>query len=295
MSKNKNSGQVLLIVVLILIVVLTVGLSIASRSITSLRTSTQEIASQKALDAAEAGIEQSLKSQTGTTGDVNFGIGTNLTYTTSVDDVTDKEIILNGGNIVPKDDGIDLWLSKFSSDPSEIYSNTVGGQMVILWGDKNKTNLDCATTGANATPAIEISVLFNKSNPYLKRWVYDNCSASRKNGFSSPDASNNTSLKVVFKGKTTVDYLYKSATIDLRGDDGASQTADDAVFARITPLYSNTIAGAKMVGSEVFPSQGTIITSTGTAKNEGTKRTIQAFQGYPKIPTELFPYTIFSP
>ena len=59
---EKQKGQVLLIVVLVMIVALTVGLSLISRSITNLRTSTEEAESQKALAAAEAGIEQALES-----------------------------------------------------------------------------------------------------------------------------------------------------------------------------------------------------------------------------------------
>lgn len=295
--KQKSSGQVLLIVVLILIVVLTVGLSIASRSITALRISTQEAASQKALDAAEAGAEQALKTKSGTSGVINFGIGTNLTYTTSVNDVSGSQINLNGGNIVPRDDGIDLWLSKYSSDTSQIYTSPVGGTMVVLWGDPSKTNLDCLTTGSSATPAIEISVLYDRTNPYLKRWVYDNCKDARKNGFVLPNTSDGSvSLNVDFPSTPRVTYLFKSSTVDLKGADGAPGTSDDALLARITTLYANTIVGAKMTNlGGVFPTQGTIVTSTGTAKNEDTKRTIQVFQGYPKIPTELFPYTIFSP
>jgi len=61
MLKLNQKGQALLIVVLVMVVALTVGLSIASKTIISLRTSTEEANSQKALAAAEAGIEQALK------------------------------------------------------------------------------------------------------------------------------------------------------------------------------------------------------------------------------------------
>ena len=57
---SNNSGQAILLVVLVMIVGLTVGLSVVSRSIVSIKTSTEEADSQKALAAAEAGIEKAL-------------------------------------------------------------------------------------------------------------------------------------------------------------------------------------------------------------------------------------------
>src|SRR3990167_7914471 len=65
------AGQILLIVVLAAVVSLTVGLSAISRTITNTRVTTEEANSQKALSAAEAGIEELLSNQslfaTGTT------------------------------------------------------------------------------------------------------------------------------------------------------------------------------------------------------------------------------------
>src|SRR5690242_8662448 len=56
-----EAGQALLIVVLVMVIALTVGLSLASRSITNLRNSTDEANSQAAFSAAEAGVEQAVK------------------------------------------------------------------------------------------------------------------------------------------------------------------------------------------------------------------------------------------
>src|SRR3989344_5732237 len=93
---QNQAGQVLLIVILILIIVLTVGLSIASRSITTIRTSTDEASSQKALSAAEAGIEQTIQS--------NIPIATprvlpnSASYSTNVTAVLGTNILLHGDN-----------------------------------------------------------------------------------------------------------------------------------------------------------------------------------------------------
>src|SRR3972149_4690052 len=111
---ERQKGQVLLIVVLVMIVALTVGLSLISRSVTNLRTSTEEAESQKALAAAEAGIEQALKSGTAPAGE---NLGSNkTTYSTNVTALSGTKFMVNGGNSVPRDDGADVWLSNYAND-----------------------------------------------------------------------------------------------------------------------------------------------------------------------------------
>ncbi len=61
MKIKQNSGQTLLIIVLIAAVILTVGLAVASYSITDIKISQQEEESARAFSAAEAGIEEALK------------------------------------------------------------------------------------------------------------------------------------------------------------------------------------------------------------------------------------------
>ncbi len=60
MKTAKKSGQILILVLLIVVVALAVGLSVASRNITNLRSSTQTEQSQRAFTAAEGGVEDVL-------------------------------------------------------------------------------------------------------------------------------------------------------------------------------------------------------------------------------------------
>lgn len=60
MKSAVKPGQVLILVLLVVVVSLAVGLSVASRNITNIRTSTQTEESQKAFSAAEGGIESVL-------------------------------------------------------------------------------------------------------------------------------------------------------------------------------------------------------------------------------------------
>ena len=137
-----EAGQILLIVILVAVVASTIGLSITSRSIISLRTSTEEAESQKALAAAEAGIERAmqgnipiaLSEQTVN----NSGGGKNSAYFTKVDEVQSFSFLLNGesktldsaGNIakvipntVPKDEGVDVWFIKHKDNGDLDYSD----------------------------------------------------------------------------------------------------------------------------------------------------------------------------
>lgn len=60
MKLEMKSGQILILVLLIVVVALAVGLSVASRNITNLRTATQTDQSQRAFTAAEGGVEKVL-------------------------------------------------------------------------------------------------------------------------------------------------------------------------------------------------------------------------------------------
>ncbi|GEM_PF-3511325 len=61
LKRNLQNGQALALILLVMSAVLVVGLSVASRSITSQSTSTQTERSQQAFNAAEAGIQEALR------------------------------------------------------------------------------------------------------------------------------------------------------------------------------------------------------------------------------------------
>lgn len=69
---KKRKGQVLILILLVVVVALAVGLSVASRNLTNLRTTTQTEQSQKAFNAAEGAIEKVLADlQSGTAVDTS--------------------------------------------------------------------------------------------------------------------------------------------------------------------------------------------------------------------------------
>jgi Tfp pilus assembly protein PilX len=263
LRRKYQQGQVLLIVVLVMVVSLTVGLSIASKSITSLRTSTEESNSQKALAAAEAGVERAIKSN------LSIAEGTftnnNTSYSTTVTPVLGNSFLLNAGNPILQDDGMDLWLSTYSTNQAQLYTNPWSGTLTLHWG---------TTSSGCENAAIEIAIISGaRANPIMTRYALDPCQTrSSSNSFDFVNTSQRT-----IAGKT----FYYQYSINITS----------GLIARIIPFYTNTIMA--VTGSSALPSQGSTIVSTGKSGN--TERRVTVFQGYPEVPSEYFPYNLFSP
>lgn len=265
MQKLGEKGQALLIVVLVMVVALTVGLSTASKTITNLRTSTEEANSQKALSAAEAGIEQALK-----TNKIASGTFTDnqTSYQTSVTQVLGTSFLMNGGNPVLSDNGADLWLSDYSSDPAQLYTtNLYTGTLTIKWGSSS----DPCTNSA-----LEVVIISgSKLSPVSNRYTYDPCATrAGSNRFRQVGLTRSS-----VSGK---DFYYQT---------DIPISVSSGLLGRVIPLYFN--APIAVVGSQALPPQGTTITSTGISGT--TSRKVNVFQGYPEIPSEYFPYNLFSP
>ena len=265
---NSEGGQALLVIVLIMVVGLTVGLAVASRSITNIRTSTEEENSQRAFSAAEAGIEKVLK--TGASSSLS-NIGNNSGFDTKITFVSGAEILLNGANPVPKDEGIDIWLVNHDSNGQPDYSNPqVNGNIFINWGTKADPCDDAA---------LEVVLVKGPvSAPETERYTYDKCNTRRdSNKFSPGDAGAGDPIE----GKN---FSFKTTPIGVTG----------ALIVRIVPIYYSAPIGAEVIGGgDTFPPQGKKIESTGTSGQ--TQRKINYIQGYPALPVELFPNILFSP
>lgn len=264
-----QKGQAVLVIILVMVVTLTVGLSLASRSIVSTRTSTEEDNSQRAFSAAEAGIERLLKTDQGTVAS-DFG---GARYSALVVANSPRGFALNDGSRTGQDEGADLWLSDYPT-----YSNKWSGNLRIYWG-KDGSEGSCSDSPPSAA-AVEIVVLKGNdiNNPIVDHFVYDPCSGAgtraEQNGFDS------AGLGPYPPVDGTV-YHYRTDSINIAS----------GIVARIIPLYTGS--NLAVTSSSDLPAQGKKIESTGNSG--GAARRISVFQGYPRLPVELFPYAIFSP
>ena len=265
--KEYEKGQVLLIVVLVMIVTLTIGLSVVTRTITNNRITTEEQNSEQAFSAAEAGLEKSLATNVATTG--NFATN-NSSYTTVIRNVSGADILLNNGTPVLKDNPIDVWLAQYPT-----YATPWSGNVTVYWGSSSE---NCASSEAsNTRAALEVVIIRGSlAAPQVTHYGLDPCAArASSNRFESIPQAGGT-----IGGKT---FSY-SKTITIA-------PASPGLLMRIIPLYASSTIAVR--GSTALPSQGTIIESVGTV--DKTKRKIISFRGYPSLPTELFPFILFSP
>ncbi len=270
-----EKGQILLIVVITMIVALTVGLSVASRTVTELRISRQNEESQRAFNAAEAGIDRVL--QQGGEIVLEESLGNNSNFVVSATQYGGSETLLNNGEQVDQDFGADVWLSDYPD-----YSNKIANaRLTVYWGEEGQTN--CSSTDP-VRPALEIVVLqgADLNNPTYSKYLYDTC-ASRTLG--TLDGSSYGSYNV--SGLPGEVFLNRTST---------PISITNGIIMKVIPLYNSTkvaVVATDLSGEALLlPSQGSVVESTGTSGE--TVRKITYYQSYPQMPVELFPYNILS-
>ncbi|MBI4080751.1 MAG: hypothetical protein HY430_03210 [Candidatus Levybacteria bacterium] len=265
-----QEGQVLLIVILIMVVTLSIGLSVISRSITNQRISKEQESSQRAFSAAEAGVEQALKGNT-ISSPQNLGNNATIEQVKLSTVGNSVDFVYNNSNPIPKDDGVDVWLSTYPNFSAPQWTGT----LTVFWGNTSET---CDPDPAvNTQAAIEVVVLSGPSTaPVATHYAYDPCTL-RKNANQFNDA-------VLGSGTVDGKAFAHSANITIAA-------GSPGLLARIIPLYASAPIAVR--GTSNLPSQGSVIESVGSSG--GTKRKITVYKGHPKIPTEFFPYLVLAP
>ncbi len=279
--QKAQSGQIFLLVILIMAVVSTIALSVITRSVTNIRTTTDEENSERAFSAAEAGIERALATNLAANQTVSgsFTTSNGASYQTTASSLSGLAFLLNNGVPILKDDVQDVWLTDYPN-----YTTPWGGsRLTFYWGMSQD---DCEPVPENNTQAaIEIILLAGtKASPTITRYAVDPCVDRRSgNKFTAPDSGSGVVSGYTFANKKTINV-------------------SSGLMVRVIPLYASALIGVKGCASGVgdvtslctpIPPQGTVFESVGTS--DVTKRKIISFRGYPKIPRELFPFIIFSP
>jgi hypothetical protein len=271
-----EKGQILIVAVLVIVIALTVGLSLIARTITNLRTSTEEAQSQKALAAAEAGIERAL--QNTQSGSIAGSQDNNAGYNTVVTSIggTSISIVLNGGSPVSKNEGIDAWFEAHDAagNPNGVF--TAPSNLNLYWGSSSACN----------DAAIEVIVVTtNAGNAKTYRFAYDPCS-TRGNNFTTAPTVVAGNFPITTNGVTTT--FASKVTIDTSA---ITNNVDKIIFMRLIPIYKDTILGIS--NNIPLPLQGYLIDSAGTSGE--TKRMIKVFKGYPQTPLAYLSYGLFVP
>jgi hypothetical protein len=252
-AQDKQSGQVLLIIVMILATILAVTFSISFTSQTEIKTSKLEEDSKRALAAAEAALETSLKSAVGTTNTLNIGGIT--AYAT-------PEAIQSSAFVTPliqKDEQYSFYLSDYNNQ-TNTFSNPFSGDVYIYM----KSESGC--------PALELTYLDTANPPVLSRDLIDPC--DQKTGGNNLLSAQSGSFTI-----NSVNFGYRLLT-------PKTLTLKKLMFMRV--LFNATKLGIQEVsGSINFPAQGK--TTTAQAQTGSSVfSSVTLFQSYPQIPSDFF-------
>jgi len=254
-----KKGQVLIILVMLLATALTIALAATYQSITETQITKLEEENQKALAAAEAGIEKALQlKQEGSF--VSLGLS-NLsginTFQSSV------QINNQGSNIfitplLQKDEQYTFYLSEYNLQTKNFNGNSLSQDINICFGT------------SHPTPALEITII--KSDYTIKKYAINpNDSSIIENASNASSANPNSCPNSSFNS------LYTISATDI-------STNSRILIVRIISNGSTKI-GFK--ANNPFPPQGTTIISSARS-NTGIEKKVKLFQSYPQIPSEFF-------
>jgi|GEM_PF-2450288 len=284
---KKQKGQVLVIFLLIIVMVLAIVLSVASRTITDIRTTSTTDESNRAYFAAEAGIEAGLQKVKN-----NPAV---LPFSAKIDNVTANTTVN------------DYSTSSFSVFiyPTDVERDSVAQINLSGWGG----NLIYLAWGSTQDEAVEASVItYNGTSYGMRKFTFDSYSGrADSNGFchSTHGPYGRPGLSFTWKDDVTglsKDFYYQ-AYFSLHGADtvpGCTPAHDPPLSAgetpvmlRIRPLFNTSPTPIAVLGQGAsLPSQGTIVASTANTPS-GVTRKIQAVQLYSALPS-LFDYVLFT-
>ncbi len=292
-----QNGQALLMVLLSVGVVLTIALSVVSRSITDVSTSTKGEESLRAFSAAEAGVENTLNNSIESLplvpSPTPVPVGSSgSTYTASLTAFPQNPrsylypVELSAG------DSATVWLSSHDTDNSLTCTGgnkCFQGQTIdVCWGK----------TGSGTQPAIALALLYeDPAGGGVRKYAYiaydSNGSRASQNRFITNGISTNTG-----SGSCTIDGtpLANKVTVNLLTDlaiPNGSINGKRLKSLTALLLYNTTptLFGVTNLPSDL-PDQGRQVDSLGTS---GTStRKVQVYSLYPEIPS-MFQSSLYSP
>lgn len=268
---QKESGQALLITILVLTIATTVALSLIGRGTVDQTISTQIEESNRAFNAAEAGIEESLQSGAGSGGQKILSPGVNY-------QVTRADIAASTGTyVLPQKSTVGItetvWLSAHTTTGDIDYTPN-------SWYSGNTINVCWSMEAPGNRPALVIAILYQDAGGvYVKRVAVDRDSATHNNQFQADDGISN--------GCGLTNYFQKTISLTTMGIDVSKQR----LALRIRPEYADTQIAIQTQSGIALPKQGNRFESTGTT-DSGVSRKVVVNQLY-RAPSSIFDYVLY--
>lgn len=259
MKIQNRQGQVLLIAIMLLATVITVVMTVAFNSTSETQVARLEVDSQKALAAAQAGIDAAIKQSVNTPISIGLLGGTGgagdfssqgITGNAQVNTVSGKTFVTP---LLQKDEQYTFYLSDYTSVP----------RFQSKWGG----NLDIYLVSENGLcPSIGITII--KSDNSLEQYAYNTCAPTITNATSADPVSPKQIDDATFQRKIP--------TLTIANDDK---------IAFIKVLGGRTKLGFE--GNVALPIQGKTVDSEARTASGVVKR-VQLFQSFPQIPSNFF-------
>lgn len=273
LKRQSTKGQILLITLLVLTVATTISLSLIGRATIDLSMSNQLEESTRAFDAAEAGIEQALKTGTGTSIPVTLSSG--VTYNVTVNSIGGATGVFQMAHKTLQNTTETLWLVEHDQTTGELDETPfyTASTIELCWSKE---------TSPSPAAALGVTIFYKEStdNSYqVKRVALDPALVSRNNNFDSTNITS-TGCGIGYYGKQ-IDF---SAL-------GLTPTSDAILALRIRPYYADTTLAVNG-GVWAIPKQGNQIESIGET-GTGVSRKVVVYQQY-RAPQSVFDSVIHS-
>lgn len=253
-----ESGQVLLIVVMLLATALTVALAVSFKSTTETQVTKLEEDSQRALAAAEAGIEAALK-QTNTL----VPIGANLSGDLSA---------FSGQAICRETSDKTYFISPLLTN-NEQYTFYLADKNFSSYWSGNLNIYFKSETGSS--PAVELT--FISSTNALTRYLLEP-------GSVVEDAGNNATLTTNINPPQPLDVGNPTTF--------AKRTSSAFAISNMKLLIVRALGGETKIGfsggSTMLFSQGKTCDSNAQVTGSGVTKKVELLQTYPQIASEFF-------
>ncbi|MFH1827206.1 MAG: pilus assembly PilX N-terminal domain-containing protein [bacterium] len=256
----KKRGQALLITIMLLSVALTVVLAMSYTSKTDVQLSKLEEENQKALAAAEAGIDALVNKASGESIAIS-SLSTGLKNFTGMATKTAVEEPEFSSPLLQPNGHYTLYLSDYLD-----FTNPYGGSVWLYYSSKSS----CTDSSADA---LEITIIYGDNYPYtIKRFISDGGDRLAL-GSDKNDVYQKT-------GDFTIDGVnFKCKTVAL-----AMEYPNPKIMV-VRSIFNSTRIGFE--GSSNLPTQGTTIKSEAKTPS-GITKIVELFQSYPQIPLDFF-------
>lgn len=272
MKNPFEQGQILLITLLVLTVATTIALSLIGRATIDLSMSNQLEESTRAFNAAEAGIEQALRSGFGTAGPTTLTSG--VSYEVSVNSIGGQAGVYQLAHKTPQNVTETIWLAEHDAttgalDETRFFSDS---SLSLCWSQE---------VAPEAAAALEVTVLYkdNLNAYHAARMAVDPDGVTRNNNFDSSGITLNGCGLGFYEKQLDFTAL------------GISPAGTDTLLAlRIRPIYADATIALNAVSP--IPQQGNVIESVGTT-GTGVSRKVVVYQQY-RAPLSVFDSVLFS-